>query len=863
MDCVSLVLNGQPTAYEGDATRDLLDWLRTDRGLTASRFGCGQGHCGACNVLVDGRVASACITPMGWLDGKRITTLEGLGDAARPHPLQEAFIAEQAMQCGYCISGIIISAAALLQANPSPNDTEIGRRSTAISAAAVLTTGSCGPCRARRKRCAARPRLTESPSAMPLPGSLAAEPRLSRWLAFAPDGSVTLSPGKVELGQGLLAALAGIAASELGLPPSAIRFRPATTGISPDEGVTSGSLSVGHCGMAVRQAAAEARALFVAEAARRFDCPAEAITIEDGVLQGPGNLRLGYGELAASVSLDRKADGFARPLGRVTASNASRPDTAGRVFGTRPFIHDITWPDILHGRVLRPARVGASLAAVDEAAFRAAHPGAVLVRDGAFLGVVCANERAAERALATLARLARWEGGVALPDPAGLDEWLLGAETETEIVATRGEGAAGENLVTRRYLKPFLAHGSIAPSCAIAQWRDGKLSVLSHTQGVYNLRSDLALVFSLPREDIVVEHAEGAGCYGHNGADDVALDAALLARAVPGRPVRLRWSREDELGRSPFGAAMLVEVSAALDDDGRIARWRQEIWSNGHTARPGRAATPVLLAGHDLAQPFPRLPAVDPPLASGGGAQRNAVPAYDIPHLQVVKNRILDQPIRTSSLRSLGALGNVLAIEGMMDELAERAGRDPVAFRLDHLSDDRARAVIETVAAMAARSGEPPDSHGRGLAFARYKNTSGYCAVVGEIDVSAEPRATRLWIAADVGEAISRDGALNQIEGGAVQTASWALKEEVRFRPEGLDCGSWEDYPILRFSEAPVVEVMLIDRPQEPPLGAGEIAHGPTAAALANAIHAALGVRMRRMPFTRERIIAAMEQNDA
>ncbi len=703
--------------------------------------------------------------------------------------------------------------------------------------------------------------MADPAAAVSLPGSLAAEPRLSRWLAFTPDGGVLLSPGKVELGQGLLAALAGIAAAELAVDPSAIRFRPATTGLSPDEGVTSGSLSIRDCGMAVRQAAAEARALFVAEAARRFGCPAEAITIEDGLLGGPGNLRLSYGELAGSVSLDRDADGRARSLGRAAVPQHAWPDVAGRAFGTRPFIHDIVLPDMVHGRVLRPLRAGAALASLDESAFRAAHPDAVLVRDGSFLGVVCASEREADRAVGSLARAASWEGGTELPEPHELEAWLLHARAETETVASRGAGAAGDSLITRRYFKPFLAHASVAPSCALAQWRDRKLHVLSHTQGVYNLRSDLALVFGVPPEEITVEHAEGAGCYGHNGADDVALDAALLARAVPGRPVRLRWSREDELSRSPFGAAMIVEVSAALDSGGRIERWRQAIWSNGHTARPGRAATPVLLAGHDLARPFPRLAAVDPPLASGGGAQRNAVPAYDIPYLTVVKSRILDQPIRTSSMRSLGAIGNVLAIECMMDELAERADRDPIAFRLDHLADARARAVVETAAEMAGRTGPVQEGHGRGLAFARYKNSAGYCAVVAEIDVRKQVRATRLWIAADVGEAISRDGAINQIEGGAVQATSWALKEEVRFGRDGPLCGSWDQYPILPFSEAPVVEVALVDRPEEPPLGAGEIAQGPTAAALANAIHAALGVRVRRMPFTRERIIEAMEQD--
>ncbi|MDP3318502.1 MAG: molybdopterin-dependent oxidoreductase, partial [Bosea sp. (in: a-proteobacteria)] len=329
--------------------------------------------------------------------------------------------------------------------------------------------------------------------------------------------------------------------------------------------------------------------------------------------------------------------------------------------------------------------------------------------------------------------------------------------------------------------------------------------------------------------------------------------------AVPGRPVRLRWSRADELARSPFGAAMAIEIAAEVGEDGRIAGWSHEIWSNGYVARPGRAGSPALLASFDLEKPFPLYISQDPPLAGGGGAQRNAVPLYDFPAWRIAKNRLLTMPLRTSSMRALGAFGNVFAIESMMDEIAHEQGEDPLAFRLRHLSDERARTVLERAAANADWGGAVAEGRGRGLAFARYKNTGAYCAVVAEIDLAAEPRATQLWIAVDVGEAINPDGVANQIEGGAVQATSWTLKEEVAFTREEVTSASWESYPILRFGEVPEVTVEIVPRLDLPPLGAGECAQGPTAAALANAVHAALGVRVRQMPITRDRIIAAME----
>ena len=699
-----------------------------------------------------------------------------------------------------------------------------------------------------------------------LPASLKANPRLDRWLAVCGDGVITLTPGKVEIGQGILTVLAQICADELDVSPDRIRLRPANTAASPNEGVTSGSLSVQDCGMAVRQVAAQARSLFLAEAARKFGVDPAQLTIVDGTITGPGNLATSYWELAAEIDLAIAADPAIRPkaIGSRALAGHSLPrlDIPGKAFGTRPFIHDIVLRGMRHGRILRPPRPGATLIEWGEAAIRARAGVVELLRDGNVVGVVCETEAQAETALEALRGAARWEGGYELPEGGDLDGWLRRQPAERSVVAEHGEHAAteGSRTIARSYAKAYLAHASIAPSCAIAEWRDGSLSVLSHTQGIFNLQADLAIVFGIPPETITVTHAESAGCYGHNGADDVALDAALLARQVPGRPVRVRWSRADELTCSPMGAAMALDLSAEVTAAGDILSWRHEIWSNGYVARPGRAETPALLAAFDLEKPFPLYISQDPPLAGGGGAQRNAVPIYDFPQQEIVKNRLLTMPLRTSSMRALGAFGNVFAIESFMDEIAEECGIDPLELRLRHLGDPRGRAVLERAAAMSDwGDAQLPDGCGRGLGFARYKNTGAYCAVVAEIDLTEEPRATQLWIAVDVGEAINPDGVVNQIEGGAIQAVSWALKEEITFDETGVTSASWETYPVLRFSEVPAVFVEIVERGDLPPVGAGEAAQGPTAAALANAIHAALGVRVRQMPLTRERIITAME----
>src|SRR6202790_4837578 len=572
-----------------------------------------------------------------------------------------------------------------------------------------------------------------APSSAPkLPVSLAANPKLSSWARFSPEGHVLVSPGKVEIGQGIVTALAQIAADELDVDIGRVQMVRASTAGSPNEGVTSGSLSVQQSGRAIRCACAEIRHIFLGAASDRLGVGIDALDIKDGTISGPGNVSTSYWELATEVSLDRDAIPGATPktsTQRMLAGDSvQRLDIPDKVFAHPRFIHDQALPGMLHGRVLRPELSAANLVNLFEDRARAVAGLIAIVRDGNFTGVVSETEDGAEAALGALRKAATGSSGETLPDEDRLAEWLKAQPSEPTVIDTKTASSPREKTRTirRQYTRPYLAHASIAPSCAMARGTADRVQVWTHSQGVYFLRADLALVLRLPLENITVEHMEGAGCYGHNAADDVALDAVLLAKAAGGRPVRVQWSRADEMSHVPFGAAMAIEIEADLDAQGEIVDWRHGIWGNGHTARPGRAAQPALLAGTELANPFPRTIATNPPQANGGGADRNSVPLYDFPSWQIECYRLLSMPIRTSALRTLGGQGNVFAIECFIKQLVSERGEDPVGFRLRHLSDPRAQDVIRAVATRANWKPDKRPGAGYRLGFARYKDTGAY-----------------------------------------------------------------------------------------------------------------------------------------
>lgn len=700
-----------------------------------------------------------------------------------------------------------------------------------------------------------------------LPGSLNTNRNLDAWLRIDSHGNATIFTGKVELGQGILTALWQIAAEELDLPLTRVSMKSADTSLSPDEGFTAGSQSIETSGAAVRMAAAEARAILLEHAAKKLLVDVGALSVADGIVSSADGRKVTYGALAEQIDLTHEASGSASPKPvsqhTIVGKPVARPDILAKVTGGAAFVQDMRLPGMLHGRVIRPPRYDAQLLEVDEAAIKSL-PGIVaVVRDGSFLGVIAEREEQAIKARAALVKTSRWTGGRDLPEPTAIHEHLRTRPNETHVTGdTPSTTSVGVRRVEATYTKPYISHASIGPSCALAQLSRGRLTVWSHAQGIFPLRGDLARVLKIPQDAVRCVHVQGSGCYGHNGADDAALDAALLARAVPDRPVRLQWERDDEFAWSPYGCAMTVRLAGLLDG-ARLVGWDCELWSNTHTMRPGNPAGTNLLASWHLAEPLTPGEPVNIPMRFGGGSERNAKPPYDLPALRIVNHFVRDMPLRVSALRTLGAYANVFAAECFMDELAAAAGADPVAFRLAHLKDPRARAVVEKVAAMAQwQPGEAGAlQRGRGFAFARYKNSACYVAVIAEAAVdraTGEVRVPQIWASADAGLVINPDGLKNQIEGGIIQSMSWTLFEQVRFDRHSIQSRDWASYPVLTMSGVPTIAVELINQLNEPPLGAGEASGGPTAAAIGNALTHATGKRVRALPFDTARVKAAL-----
>ncbi|WP_341987467.1 molybdopterin cofactor-binding domain-containing protein [Azorhizobium sp. AG788] len=694
-----------------------------------------------------------------------------------------------------------------------------------------------------------------------LPASLSQNPRLDHWLDFSEPGHVTVRTGKVELGQGILTALAQIAADELDVPMARLRLVSGDTRTAPAEGYTAGSLSIQQSGGAIRLVCAEVRAKVLDAAAAQLGCPSAALTLSAGaVMRGDSPTGLDYWSIAPRLDLTGDATGSAPVKAhgelRVVGTDVPRLDLPAKIGGA-PFIHDLAPAGLRHARMLHPPRWGALLTRLDTAVLQR-HPGVELIRHGHLAAVLGDDELAVAAAAEALKARAIWTGGAVPAD--GLDEAASLRNMPTDITR-RDIGTPGT--VTRRfsaaYSRPYLAHGSIAPSCALAQWSADRLTVWTHSQGVTLLRGALATALRLSPAQVDVIHHQGAGCYGHNGADDAAFDAAVIALQRPDVPVRLLWSRADEMTAAPFGAAMVVQVDAGLDADFRPTEWTLNIWSASHARRPGINGAVHLNGAAALPEPILDPLAPDLPDAAGGGANRNAVALYDFPHQRIVQHFVAQPPVRTSSMRGLGAFANTLAIEGAMDEAAELAGMDPVTYRLRHMSDPRARAVIEAAARMSGWF-EGADGNGRakGFAFGRYKNVAAYVGLVAEVEVDEAPRLTRVWCAVDAGLVINPDGARNQVEGGIIQGASWALKEQVRFAEGAIATADWDSYPILRFSEIPDIETRFIGDPRSPALGIGEVTQGPIGAAICNAVARALGARVRDLPLTGERIAAAL-----
>ena len=712
---------------------------------------------------------------------------------------------------------------------------------------------------------------------MNLPENLRNHPNVDDWLSIGEDGRVVVRTGKVDIGQRISTALALIAAEELDVDLHRIDVEGVDTAWSPDEEYSTGSNSVERSGPAVRLASATARQHLLNLAARKLKVGMDSLEVADGLVRSSEtNRSITYWQLMPGRRFGIVVDPQARVKSpqnyRQIGRQVTAIDLVRLVDGNERFVHDMVMPGMLHARLVRPPHYHARLAQIDETIYQHLG-GGHLVRDGSFVAVAAEDEYGVVRLAARVAEAIRWTSEPRLDDRDVFQRLMT--EPAISLPVRNGEAflepveplgsppSDAAHTVRTRIERPYLAHGSIGPSAALALFVDGVLTIWTHSQGVYPLRLTIAEALGMEPGHVRLIHRRGPGCYGHNGADDAAFDAALIAKALSGRPVLLKWSREDEHAWEPYGPAMVVEVRASLDATGRVIDWSHESWSDTHRTRPrpepNGAGPARLLSTHLVDNPVPAFtpePFLSAPLA---GVHRNASPIYAFPRRRVVKHLVRNMPLRTSTLRSLGSYTNVLAIEATVDQLADSAGIDPLAFRLRHLDDERARAVLEAVADRAEWDAPASGAgRGRGLGLARYNNLKAYAAVVADLSVddAAAVHLDRLIIAVDAGQIVDRDGLALQLEGAALQSASWTLYEQVTFDANGITSRDWQSYPILRFDNVPDVDTVLIDRPELPSLGPSECAIGPTAAAIGNALYRATGLRLSRLPFTPEVIRA-------
>jgi nicotinate dehydrogenase subunit B len=691
--------------------------------------------------------------------------------------------------------------------------------------------------------------------------------QLDDWLVIEADGSVTAFSGKVELGTGTRTALAQIVAEELDLPLARVHLVMGDTDSTPNEGYTAGSMTINSSGASLRQAAAEARRAMLEMASSALDATLEELAVSDGmiyVITDPAR-RITYAKLMGGKAFNREVqeDVPQKPPQeyRIVGTSVPRLDLLSKVSGEPSFIQDIRLPDMLHARLVRPPSVNARLIRMDENSVKDM-PGLVkVVQRGNFIGVIAEREEQAINAAKILK--VEWEEKPSLPRMQDLYDHLRTISTLDQPLSDDGNVEAAINQsacqLHATYYQPYHAHASIGPSCAVADVRDDQITIWSNTPGPYPLRGALAQLLDVPEEKVRLIHVEGAGSYGQNGTDDATADAAILSQAV-GRPVRLQWTREQEFIWEPKAPAMVMEIHAGLDAQGDVAAWDYHAWSPTHVSRPRIAEqliTAQLLSGQ----------AASPPRFSFG-AERNARTNYSFPNQRVTIHWLEDSPLRGSSFRSLGGAENTFANESFVDEIAADAHIDPLEYRLRYLSEPRLREVLMAAAEKAGWQARPSPgprqdglAQGRGLAFARYENDQAIVACVAFVTVDTESgavRVKRVVVAHDCGLIINPDGVRNQIEGNVIQSLSRALKEEVKFDEWRVTSVDWETYPILKFSEVPDVEIVLINRSDQPALGAGEPAQVTTAAAVANAIFDATGARVRQIPFTPERVKMAL-----
>jgi CO/xanthine dehydrogenase Mo-binding subunit len=709
---------------------------------------------------------------------------------------------------------------------------------------------------------------TAGANTLSAPKSVAKE-AVDSWLTITPDNKITIFVGKVDLGTGTRTALAQLAAEELDVSFGRIEMVMGDTATTPDQWMTAANLTIFQGGGELRRAAASARRALIERAAQRLSVAAGDLIVEDGVVRVKADPEraISYGDLigdGVKLEVDAKVELKKAPGYKVIGKSIPRVDIPGKVTGEFTYIHDVRVPGMLHARVIRPDDFGARVESIDDSAARQLSGFVQTVRKGDFLAVVARNEWAAIKAARAMS--VKWSAGTGLPDQATVFEtWRKRPVAKEDVTQNVGDTKtaleASANRVKATYDFAVQTHATIGPSCAVAEFQGGKLTVWTSSQATHSMQHELSAITGLPRESIRLVFIEGAGCYGRNGTEDAAADAALIATLI-GQPVRVQWSRADETARSPKSPPRTMDMEAGLDAQGNVVAWTGDFY----------IALNHIVAFKPL--DFPLLAATETGIPRPGNwvgfLFQNSGQPYQFPNVRVNTRHIAEGIFRSSHLRSPGRIENSFANEAFMDELATAANADPAEFRLRYLKDQRAIDVVQAAMKLAgwqARPGPNPTAgggpvvQGRGISYLRYNNAITYVAAVVEVEVNkttGEIRVTRVCASHDCGEMVNPDGVANQVEGGVLQTVSRTLMEKVTWDRQKVTSVDWATYPIMRHTQAPKVEVALIDRPGTPAWGAGEPMSCAIPAAIANAVFDATGARLRSLPFTPDTVKAAL-----
>jgi isoquinoline 1-oxidoreductase len=816
-----LIVNGTERKVEAGPGRMLLDVLRADLGLTGAKYGCGEGECGACTVLVDGAVARACVLAVDGLDGAEVSTVEGLAADGYLHPVQAAFVHVRALQCGYCTPGMVLSAVALVRQNPTPDD------------AAIRTALAGNIC-----RCGGYPRILEAVRAVAATevSAVAPEPATTgsdgaEWtavleldgrrdwgwstpggarLTLDADGRVVAFTGKVDAGQGNRIALTRLVAVELGVAASAVRLAMGDTATGPYDVGTLGSRSIPDAGRALRMVAAGMRAELVREAARRWGVEAGSLVVADGAVRDGGRA-VPFGALVAAtgpreIHVDPDTPLLPVPPGLSNMDGqCARPGLIAAVTGAKRFPSDLEVAGMWHGAVLRPPAHGATLLAVDSTA---AHQKleVTVVEDGDFVAVAAPTGEAARTALGLLR--ARWH---IAPQPAdtGLVEYLRTHPVgQPNVLREVGDVdaalAAAEVRLAATYTTAYIAHVPMEPRVALARFDGEAVTIWVGTQRPFAVRDEVAAALGIAEAQVRVLVPDFGGGFGGKHAADVAIEAARLARAT-GRPVKVSWTREEEFSWGYLRPAAVIDVRAGADRDGTLLGWD---FTNVNAGPAGLAAP------------------------------------YAVPHLRE-RYQPAEAPLPQGSYRALAATANTFARESHLDELAAALGIDPVDLRLRHLTDDR---LHQALAALADRIGWGNRPGRFGIACGMEKDARVATAAEVDVDGSGRPVLVRLVTVFDCGAVVDPSGLRNQVVGATIMGLGGALFEAIRFNAGRIRNASLKAYRVPRFPDIPPIDVVLLDRPQIPSAGAGETPIIAVAPAIANAVYAATGRRLRSLP---------------